>query len=179
MAVNGNAFGPVQVIPPGLLGFLQLKNAGVNPEQLEKAIRVVWDAQEWYFESRMEVIRSALVNTAAGPLNGNQPLADLTVPQDEYWWVQNISVYGSVGSPLGAGDVVRMLVTYVMPQFGNDPFAIEQPLGQAFGQGDTPLISASGFFVPSGAVLGFYFVRYAQALGNQFRAICRFTRLPI
>lgn len=170
--------GPVQVIAPGLLGFLQLKTLGRNPENFSDTIVPTMDVRTWYMEARHQLVTQAAINLGAGPFNGFQAASSFVVPNNEYWWVQNVTF--SVGSAIsGAADVMHWCVAMQFPQISNNPIMVEPNLIQTNGQGTTPICSAEGFFAPSGATLGFFLNRYAVALGVSVVGLMRVTKLPL
>lgn len=83
--------GPIQVIPPGLLGFLQLKNSGQNPHSIDLTISPAIELRDWLFNASHSYAQIGVSIAAATP--GFQGDANLvTVPQNEYWWVHDASV---------------------------------------------------------------------------------------
>lgn len=84
---------PIQTIPFGLLGYLQLKNAGQNPAELVDTVQPVLEMREWYYETNAEVIISALSGLAfipAATVAGNYTL--FTVPNGQFWAILDYNV---------------------------------------------------------------------------------------
>lgn len=171
--------GSIQVIAPGLLGFLQIKSAGQNPSGLLDDIRPTVEMRDWLFEARTELIRE-VVAYGAGPLNGFQPYTTMTVPQREWWYVTQLT-FSTEGNPLaGAGDAIVMVPAMRPEPSLTNGIVVCPPYGNpsSFGQLTAPIQGSGGFFAPPGSVLGVYLVRYAVALGASIAGMLRFTRLP-
>lgn len=84
--------GPIQQIPSGLLGFLQLKNNGANPSQLLDEVAPTLDWSRWTLETA--AVNYAL-GTAVGLLGLGLSTLNITpivVPAREWWWCSSISV---------------------------------------------------------------------------------------
>lgn len=88
------SFGPIQIIPPGLLGFLGLKSAGENPHSLLAEYRPTLEMRDWLLMARAEYL---MVGFAAGSIGGNLTGTVITdsvssvpgtfvVPVGEWWW---------------------------------------------------------------------------------------------
>lgn len=84
--------GPIQTIAPGLLGLLQLKQTGKNPETLAEIVAPVIEMRDWYMQARNlddisllpGVTLSVNVPTAG---KGNYGYANAVVPNGQIWWV--------------------------------------------------------------------------------------------
>lgn len=93
-------WGPLQTIPPGLLGMLQLKNLGQAPQTLDDSVIPGIDLTEWYMVQN----RETLLGTRA-PANNDQAnfwamtTNPLTVPDREFWYVW--SATASIGFAVG------------------------------------------------------------------------------
>jgi len=98
---------PIQVQPVGLLGLLQLKNVGVNPDVLIGTVQPTVDLLEQWLQQDLttdipdgqEVLASqgfTVLTTAAGILK---------VPASEVWWVHSFSVASLLQA--GNGDELR------------------------------------------------------------------------
>lgn len=110
--------GPIQLIPPGLLGLLQLKQLGRLPDKLADTVAGVVELRDWYLTARRvdqttlfgnaTLVTAALgagntgfqafhVGAAGGPV--------CIVPQNQLWWVEQLTIAAS----LVAADVIRVL----------------------------------------------------------------------
>lgn len=92
---------PIQTIPQGLLGLLQLKQTGANPSDLLETVQPTVDLTNWWLQ-RQEVdialVQSGFTNpvviNAAGI--GVFGLAALTVPGNDTWLVTNLTILASL-----------------------------------------------------------------------------------
>lgn len=104
--------GPLQIFPPGLLGFFQIKNDGRNPNVLQDALQPSLDLTEWYLWSQFErhtgtgalstgqlgarIIESAAVTAGVG----------LKSPADEWWYVHGFTIMCNHTTAVTAADIV-------------------------------------------------------------------------
>lgn len=79
---------PVQLIPPGLLGALQLKTGGRNPTSLGDAYVPTIDCLDWLLNAKQEFLID-VSSIATGPIF--QGLPTLVVPDREWWYVHWLS----------------------------------------------------------------------------------------
>src|SRR5262245_56996064 len=78
---------PLQVLPTGLVGFLQLKNGGQFSQELSRDLIPELDLLNWYMQTNAELITQS---TSPGVATNNPvTLANLTVPQGEFWYVSS------------------------------------------------------------------------------------------
>jgi hypothetical protein len=81
--------GPIQILPRGLLGWLQLKQQGTNPSQLADFVQPTLDLTPHYREQQAQVLDQ---NSGISLTTGNvgfvawSPLS-IIVPPNETWWV--------------------------------------------------------------------------------------------
>lgn len=156
--------GPIQVIPPGLLGLLQLKSPmGVNPSVLNNDVQPVIDLEKWWMRAREEYIDLATATNPYAPATYHSLVAfganSPTVPNNEWWYVRNLSgrVYSS-----GAGTVTRgCRVGYLTPNIGNVLLFGDPMEAIAAGGSDTSL--ARDFWAPPGSIFGIYLTIVAVA----------------
>lgn len=84
---------PIQQIPGGLLGFLQLKNAGQNPSELPASLQAVLEMREWYWQSFAQVaVGTDAAIAAAGFVD------KITVPAGEYWAIHDVAVVATLAA---------------------------------------------------------------------------------
>ena len=103
---------PIQVIPPGLLGLLQIKSNGRRPGILADQVQGNIELRDWYMTAR-RVDNFALFGGAM--TTGNVPTASpgghafnvagvpCVVPPGQIWWVEQFSGFGA----LAAADTIR------------------------------------------------------------------------
>lgn len=101
--------GPIQVIPPGLLGFLQLKNSGNNPRDMPESLLMTFDVLPWYLQAKKEIVVAS--STLATDSQGFQsPPSVFNVPNSEAWYVHSHLV--EVTGMALATDVLQMRCVY-------------------------------------------------------------------
>lgn len=95
--------GPIQVVPAGLTGVLQLKQTGRLPTALADLVAPVFELRDWYLMSR-RLTEQALfpggapsaisVTTATGPgtYTFNAGAAVCAVPQTQVWWIDQFTI---------------------------------------------------------------------------------------
>lgn len=111
--------------PEGLLGFLDLKQLGVNPQSLGQSVAPTLDLEKYYSADLINVVRA---NQAYGAVVGN--FAQLTIPSGECWMVYGIEAHVLVA---GAGTIT------ICPLIGMSQgfYAAEaMPFGQVLGVND-------------------------------------------
>lgn len=167
---------PIQVIPPGLLGFLQLKNSGRSPEFFPDALQPTIELRNWYFEANAEFLQATVQTAVAGV--GFQTWAEpIVVPSSELWYVINYSVYTGVQV---AGDNTQFQLAW-RSQTGSLHFE-GQPSALVVGSaaGATNNQQASGFFVPSASEIGARIMGHAAAAVTiDYAWNLRIVRLPL
>lgn len=166
--------GPIQVIPPGLLGFLQLKNAGTNPREFPEVLQPVMELREWYlqaFARNHTVIDSVTVGAAS---DGFAIFPTLITGDSVAWWVQHFSIRAE----LSAGSNAKIKPAYDNPVGGASRFLYL--LGDD-DEGQTPdniaVFARQPFFLPPNSELGVYVQR--NLASQEFVAYVRYTELPL
>jgi len=92
--------GPIQVLPPGLVNFLQLKIGGYAPDALSQVVTPEFDMLPFWLRATQKNLSDPAgaiwaLNILAGPVATTFPyvntstLANLTVPDREWWHVTN------------------------------------------------------------------------------------------
>lgn len=113
----GAPLGPIQVIPPGLVGLLQLKQFGRLPDQLQGSVQPVLEMRDWYFQARRQgelslwgvVPQTAALVTASGAavFEFSANIAGgAQVPLGQTWYVEQCAV----NAALVAADNVRFTI---------------------------------------------------------------------
>lgn len=94
--------GPIQVIPPGLLGLLQLKSpSGVNPHLLNNDVQPNIDMLEWWLRANRQVWSlNSGITLAAGTYNTFSGLSpnSIIVPQSQWWYVHSATMTFTVAA---------------------------------------------------------------------------------
>lgn len=175
--------GPVQLIPPGLLGFLQLKSLGRNPSQLVESYSPTIEMLDWIMESQPLEAASDLgarplyVAAAAGPTIG-QPVPAMSVPQDEIWRVLQFTIEVS----LVAGESSSFAPCFFTSVAGvTIPYLVGPPTdlyaGTAIGVRNVAYAPAP-FWAPPGCQLGVYIRQSIQAGVLNYVHSARYVRCP-
>jgi hypothetical protein len=167
-------WGPIQLIPPGLLGLLQLKNIGKNPSQLLDEVRPIMDILPMWYEA----VAEELSGFSRTPVTGNNGFASWTVPQivpqGEIWWVMQYTV---VTSEMGVGDSGQFGVGWQLPSVNHtyavgDISAINSGVGRCIAHGEQ-------FFLPPGGELLWFTNDVVNATAFTLNGFARIARLPI
>lgn len=179
------AFRPLQLIPPGLLGLLQLKQEGRGLVELPDVLQGVIELRDWYLQARSEwslTTHSGVIN-ATGRANFLTFANPVAVPEQEWWFVHQYVVKADPVPGAGSAEVHSLV-----------PVMIQQATGTArsvaIGSGQFPVgantaahtVWAEGrdFFAPAGARLGLaYGVTVAGGGTVNVDAFIRYTPLPI
>lgn len=102
---------PIQTQAQGLLGFLQLKNAGRNPEFLPDEITSVLELREWFWETNRTNQTVPFSATFIPAATGTGSFDVLTVPPGEYWAVLDVDCAANTG----AGQALTARIEYREP----------------------------------------------------------------
>lgn len=170
-------YGPIQVIPPGLLGFLQLKTGGLNPTELNGLLQPTLQLRDWMFLATAESLTNSQAGVGIGsawaPLFGG----GIVVPQGEAWWVEFFSGValinaGGVMSDFRLGYRSQNIVGITDNVFILSPVQVAKSAGQ--------YMNADGyrpFFMPPGAELMYF--RELSGGTSDIRFNVRLTRLKL
>lgn len=104
------AYRPIQPLAPGLLSLLGLKNLGRLPDGFADEVRPSLDLERWYLNGSSIILSTAedwTADVGAGEITGffrigATPITgfgDITVPDGELWWVEDIDVGVSITAP--------------------------------------------------------------------------------
>jgi len=174
--------GPLQVAPAGLLGFLQLKNAGSNPRELVDSVQPTFDLFRRYLETMANQWTTASGVAVIGNAAGGAVFSPnaIVVPATEWWYV---SSYGVSLSTLTAGDVLDYSPALKLNQAGTIHWELcrnQTPrLPMVAATPYAPHVAAFDFFAPPGAEFGFWIHGATLAASETFSAELRYTRMPI
>jgi len=165
--------GPVQVIPPGLLGALQLKNAGQLPDLLMGTYQPVIELRDWLMQFNAE---SRTYTIAAGFIGDNYDVID-TVPNDEWWMIHEASATAP-SAALATSFSLGLAIQQSNQARGWLVCSSFTPLG--IGTSAKLVVSRGGpvVWVPSGHDIRLYRSSDVAPPANAF-ADLRFTRLPV
>lgn len=173
--------GPIQVLPAGLLGFLQLKSpAGRNPEVLTGEVAPGLEMLPFYINQQAihatQGGKTIALGTGTGNLLFDAP--SIVVPLDEFWYVKYFTV---LFSPLTAGDIVTGFCpsAYLDPAAPSARFHLLGTPTYGRPTGGTPVASARDFWVPPGTAFGFNLDTYTLAAAESVVGDIYFARFPI
>jgi hypothetical protein len=173
--------GPIQVLPAGLLGFLQLKSpAGRNPDVLTGEVQPGLEMLDFYVNQQSIHAVQGGKTIGLGTGSGNQifDTPSIVVPLDEFWFVRYFTVQMS---PLTAGDILQGFapMAYLDPNAPSARFhLLAQPI---YGRptGGIPVSTAFDFWVPPGTQFGAYIDTYTFAAAEGVVGDMFFARFPI
>lgn len=131
---------PIQIIPSGLLGLLQLKNNGRNPSILPDELQSTFELRDWYLETDVRIRSGITAAIPSGTLGLTLTAATHIVPEGEQWVLRG--VYASMN--VAAADAIRGYV--VMQPPSHVATATVRMLGEDF---DAPVLAQAQTWVPS------------------------------
>lgn len=169
--------GPVQRIAAGLLGFFQLKDQG-NPTVIGDMLQGVLELKDWYLETASEipvVSTRSLATLSSGFFGFNAGGGAIVVPQDEWWYVENFTVYAG----LPAATETLSLAPALRYTTASQDFILGAPSRAVTGGNQAVAALAEKFWAPPGSELGAFIVQAASATTLTLVGAIRFTRLPI
>lgn len=172
----------IQIVPPGLLGFLGIKNGGENPHVLGNVLLPSMDVRDWYLQGRAEQISVGPWNLVAGAGVGYNNGVTGAVPDKEFWYVHHASL---VASTIAAADRVSFGIAAqnIGGVAAQGTIVYSEPYnnsGVARTTVTSPVAVARGFFLPPGSNLGAWVVENQQAVGPASLVLnMRVTRLPV
>jgi len=85
MATAKQDQGYLQVLPQGLLGFLQIKTAGGFPKTLSQELIPTLDLLEWYAQLNSETVFSAVINAIVSASASGANFPEFNVPNGQVW----------------------------------------------------------------------------------------------
>lgn len=170
--------GPVQIFPPGLLGFLQLKNSGANPSDLTATLQTVIEARDWLFQARMlDALNLFGGNASVNAALGVNFFAPYVVPQNAWLYVDFYTVVAS----LLAADYIRIApVVYTFPGIaGQSQLQVGPDVNDLItARPRTIQATGRGFFVPPASQFGFRVYDFTTAGSISVTGMIRAALLP-
>jgi|SRR5688572_15799656 len=189
------ASGPIQIFPPGLLGFFQIKNDGRNPQALLDQLAPQLDMLEWYMWAAFErhtgsgslstgqlgprIIESAAIAAGVG----------LKTPPDEWWYVHGFTIMLNHATAITAGDIATIQpIINVGGVGGGSAFIWTLPHVPLTSVGDTvasddfaySVCTSKPVFMPPSSELMMYVIQADSTASGAFttRGDALITRLP-
>lgn len=169
--------GPIQIIPPGLLGFLQLKNGGTNPRDLEENVQPTFELWRHYLNATAEEGTGDSANVVSGT-NGFVSF-NTNVSNGEWWYIH---YFMAQGLGVAAADTLSIAPAFnAQVAAGGISIALAPMVStSALTVASSPFNVARDVLVPPGAGLGAFVGHVLSAAGNwPLRGRWRFTRLKI
>jgi hypothetical protein len=172
-------YGPIQAIPPGLLGLLQLKTVGRNPGELDSTVTPGFELSDWYLRANQEQLNTSFTQLMAATAGGGyQPFTTpsvLTVPDGEWWYIAHYAVRGG----LAVGDTInQMRIALQTNRTGTVRFGRFGAPSTLAGQGSLVCFD-NDFWAPPGAEFGVHVSNVTSAAGVTLTADLRFTACPL
>lgn len=178
------SIGPIQVIPQGLLGLVDLKTS-LLPDVLKLDVQPQFDVLDFWLRAQANVdtathsiaLPTGLQGTFVGFTTG-----PILVPENETWFVHEYSADCNLNA--GAADLVsfwQLAMRYSQTAPNARWAAMTPGLAQpGSAAGETRLQTAFKFWAPPGSQLGLYISNIVLAAGNvTFRGYFRITRCRI
>lgn len=166
-------WGPVQVIPAGLLGFLNIKNSGRNPESIDSNVMPVFDIMPLWMQTKAEDIGTF---TSPAP-SGNNGFGSWTirqiVPEREAWFVLEYTIRTT---NMGVGDSAAYAAGWQQP-ITQQRYLVGDLGTNNSGDGVASGF-ARGFWVPAGGELLWYTNDVVNATGFTLIGTARIVRFP-
>jgi len=146
--------GPIQTIPQGLLGLLQLKQLGKNPFDLTDSVQSILDIFPLYVQrlsnSTTLIVGSDSLALATGNI-GNRTFVT-AVPQGQAWYIERMSI----DATMAAADFIR-LAPSILYEGAGAGFCVAPDTSDAItARGRRLRTAAGGFWAPPGATFGVY-----------------------
>ena len=183
MAETREMYRPIQIIPPGFLGFFNLKNEGKNPDELPSLLTPTIELRKWYLNATAQKMSATdATRSFANNLDGFAiPSANvITVPDGEWWYVHNLLGYAVL--PAAANEAVQFGMCWVEPNnfLDYEVFPPSSPLLTSSATVTRRFFSiAADFWAPPGSVFGWYVNTAETATSISAALNGRITPLPI
>jgi len=162
--------GPLQLVPPGFLHLLGLKNQGHLPADLGEVVAPVLEMAGWYLRTNAQVdaLVSGISLSSASNQEGVFSPNSIDCPAGETWFIHEYSI--RAGVPAGAtNQIVNLAPLIRYNNAGTIRWGLLGPSGSAAaaaGNGAGVTVGAQGFWMPPGSSLGFYYGLALVAAGT-------------
>lgn len=175
--------GPIQIIPPGLLGFLQLKSQGKNPSLLADTYLPCIEMRDWMFQAERESVTDTLTLGAGANAPGTYAAyagVAAIVPNGEFWWVHSASIIFDITAAESIAARPAWFYDTGGSNFGIQLIADTVTWREVVGTARRLAFSLNNFFAPPNSRLGLL-IEAATGAGYTNNATVRnlITRLPI
>jgi hypothetical protein len=178
--MNGKGSGPIQVIPPGLLGLLNLKNSGRLPNILLDEVQPGIDLEPWWLRANLLLAGLSSDSLAIGTYNNFQPFTAgagaITVPQNQWWFVEWYSASFTTVNQATGIDLALRFQSLGTPQW--TPLGAIDPEAAIINNARFNLV-AKGFWAPPGSDIGYCVSSVAVGALAVSTLALRYTPCPI
>lgn len=187
--------GPIQTIPQGLLGLLQLKETGHNPDVLNQQVSPNLDIGLMYLERVMQTEAqlfggvpqtTAIANAQHGFIQFQVAGVAAQIPNNETWFVVGVSaiILLPTLNTLAAGDTIVGGVCWnisgTTSQYLFHPLVADIVTARARSWIPSPMTSVPGRWLPPGCQFSLYVADISVAAGTYtFQLAMRAARVPI
>lgn len=159
--------GPIQIIPQGLLGLLNLKNNGQMPSELGTSVMPQLDMLELYVNGLLEQVSDPVAVAAVIGPNASA----LVVPQTQCWFVRSLFI---TTDTIGAGEAIT-----IQPAISIGGIAFVPMGDKAAGvPGDVIRVATTDIIVATpGTVFGFFVQQITGAVNVNVQALIARVRV--
>lgn len=175
--------GPIQTIPKGLLGLLQLKSRGQMPDVLNGNVQPSVDMLHMWLQASAEVPLGVFAVALAAGTVGQQVFSPtpLLIPENEIWYVHHYTVVALCPASTDAAYNFQPMIRYTrlgtilwvgLTEFGSTVQGAAAGARRA-------AITARDFWAPPGSELGFFSGGIDTAGSLTFTATARITRMQV
>lgn len=176
-------WGPLQITPPGFLGFLNLKNEGKNPREIPEDLTPTIELRNWYLNATAQAMSAT--NATVSLLNNQDGFAlpsagNIVVPSGEWWYVHSMLVWAVL--PAAVTEFLAMSPAWVEPNNFIDFEVLSPPaplLQGVAGATRRYFNTARDFWVPPGSALCWHVLTAETATSIPAFLNGRITVLPI
>lgn len=180
----GLPLGPIQTLPRGLTGLLNLKVLGRVPDELLGTVQPTVDIEPYWMNYRA-VTNESLVHGRTLTTQGGGALTfspgNITVPDGEIWYVHHYGVDTVLTA--AAGQVVERvqpcIIYNLVGTIVHVPVGTTETLSSSATVSVSATVGAHDFWLPPGASLGFYVGSVTSAAGAAFTGRYQVTKMPI
>lgn len=175
--------GPIQTLPVGLTGLLNLKSHGRVPDELDSIVGPSVDILPFWLNSRIEVLDSATYTKTVGPtgISVQSFTTAIQVPANEWWWVHDYAVEARFTAAAGQSVDNFQAILWLNQNapaayaaVGNVVSGVSNAAGTA-----GLLSSGQGFWAHPGSILGFFVGNIVTAATVAFAGMGRISRLKV
>lgn len=182
MAKTPGPYGPVQVIPPGIVDLLQLKGLGESPGLVTDTFVPTIETRDWLMEPTALIGTSTNVDLAAGTV-GFADLPNLAATNFNAIWLQHFSIQCMTlaGAGLPATDNCEFACAMRGPAVANGfvVFGERSGLVQGAAPGRFGSAWSQNFWLPPSHQLGVMVFRLEAAASIRFVGTVRRTSMKV